>query len=323
MRTTITGPYPRIGSELGDLLRKELNKKNKDSGKVSGLQADLTKEIIQELVSAGIELPNYGLVDVHDELTWPFEFADGIEFGGMKKIFKKNMHYKEPKVKSGIHAKPANLALYKLACQTYPDIKLELPGPYTLARHSVIGKDAPYLGLEYLTQECARVLRRIIDSVCPVTMVQFNEPSIIADEKPPASLDSLPQIYSRMLEGLNIPTAVWTFYGRYTQNTLELLFTLPVGVVGLDFVWHPEVAQMLKGRLVTQGIGFGIVDSCDRRCLHFENANELAEKIKRLEDFVDFDKSLVSSNATLRHLPRDYAHKKIEIISEVGRLVSK
>jgi len=62
---------------------------------IQQLKENLTREVVRKMVSTGIDLPNSRLVDVHDELTWPLENADGVKFGGIKKIFHTNTHYKE------------------------------------------------------------------------------------------------------------------------------------------------------------------------------------------------------------------------------------
>jgi methionine synthase II (cobalamin-independent) len=113
LKSTVVGPYPRVGSKCGDLLRKEINKLYEGTGdaeRVGSLKVDLTKEVVQEMVSAGIEVPNYGLIDVHDELTWPLEHVAGVELGGMKKIFHTNTHYKEAVVTGEIRRKHSLLS---------------------------------------------------------------------------------------------------------------------------------------------------------------------------------------------------------------------
>lgn len=322
MRTTITGPYPRVGSKLGNQLRKELNKTGTDFDceLVQILQQELTKEIVKEQVSAGITLPNSGLTDVHNELTWILEFAEGIEFCGMKKIFHTNTHYREPLAVREVRPKQNLISQsYSIARQICPTAKLELTGPYTLARHTIIGEKSPYINLAELATAYALFLREYVLQQKDATFVQFNEPSITSQKTSQEDLKMLPCIYEKMLEGITAEKAVWTYYGEYSPETLDVLLSLPVDVVGLDFVWHPEVGEFLKHKKTRKTIGIGIIDSGDKGYIGLEDKTEILCRIKQIGEYVDFDKTIFSSNATLEHLPRDYARQKIKIIGELAR----
>lgn len=315
MRTTIVGPYPRIGSNAGDILRQRINDsylRKSSIGEVQRLQRNLTHEVLGELVGAGIDIPNTGLVDVHDELTWPLEYANGIEFGGMKKIFHTNTHYREAKVVGEISPRTKPTELYEEARKNFPQIKLELPGPYTLAQHSVLTENSPYKNLNDLIHAYVDLLRSWISRVS-APLIQFNEPSLIQGEFP----HQLRNVYERLVDGIQFPIAVWTFYGKYSSELLSELFSLPVDIIGLDCVWDTELDQHLRRQKPDKGIGFGIVDSGDRGYIVLEDPQQIVERLKRLEGYVDFNRSLVSSNATLEHLPREVARKKLQIISEV------
>jgi methionine synthase II (cobalamin-independent) len=126
-----------------------------------------------------------------------------------------------------------------------------------------------------------------------------------------------------MLSGLDVPTAVWTFYGKYSPEVLEILLSLPVNVVGLDFVWDPEVATLLRKMSKSRGIGIGMIDSGDQGRIQIEESQKVLAKLSSMEGYVDLDKSFLSCNASLEHLPRDYARKKVALIGEVTRRMNK
>ena len=327
MKSTVVGPYPRVGSKSGDSLRKELNKLYEGTGdkeRVRAFGKDLTEEIVREMISASIEMPNYGLVDVHDELTWPLNHVHGVEFGGMKKIFHTNTHYKEAIVVDRINRKQSLLSdLYRAALEVHPAVKVEFPGPYTMAKHSVLGKGSPYGGLDELAEAYAKLFREELSTLKGVPLVQFNEPSVIAPGTEAEKVRMLPELYSSMLTGLDVPTAVWTFYGKYSPEVLEILLSLPVDVVGLDFVWDPEVATLLGKLSENRGIGIGMIDSGDQGRIQIEDSEKIVAKLSSLGDCVNLDESFLSCNASLEHLPRDYARKKVALIGEVTRRMNK
>lgn len=325
MRSTVIGPYPRVSSEYGDALRRALNASpgNIDVHRIEGLQAYLTQEVVREMAASGIDVPNCGLIGVHDELTWPLEHVEGVAFGGMKKIFHTNTHYREPVVHGEVaRREPLVSSLYRAAAATHPAVKLEFPGPYTMAQHSVLSDGSPYKTLAELARAYARVLREELSGLGHVPLVQFNEPSIVAYGRDHGDVHTIPELYETMLAGTRIPAVVWTSYGRYSPDTLEMLLSLPVDAVGLDFVWDPSVKELLSRRPTDKGIGIGIIDSGDRGYIGLENADSTARQVKALGDYVDLSSSFLSTNATLEHLPRDRARQKVALIGEVTRRVN-
>lgn len=328
LKSTLVGPYPRVGSECGDKLRKELNRLyegNGDPELVRSLRKDLTGEVVREMVAAGISQPNSGLIDVHDELTWPLEYADGVRFGGMKKIFHTNVHYRQALVDSEVRRKrPLVGDLYEAALEVHPAVKVEFPGPFTMAKHSVLGKGSPYSDLNDLAEAYARLFREELSTLKNAPLVQFNEPSMTAPGAKIEDIGIVPELYSRMLSGFDLPVAVWTFYGKYSPETLETLLSLPVDVVGLDFAWDTELDALLRKRLpCDKGIGIGMIDSGDRGYIQFEDPTRVMERLSKLRGYVDFEKSFLSCNATLEHLPRDYARRKAALIGEIARRISE
>ncbi len=327
MESTIIGPYPRVDSEIADELRKEKKKTCKNLRLISTLEENLTREVVSEMVSSGIDLPNYGFVDVHDEITWPLESFDGVNInsGQMRKIFYgHNTHYRVGIVNGEIRRKkPVASHLFKRALEVYPRIKLELTGPYTLAKHSILDPDGIYKSVKDLAQAYARLLKEEILSLQnshEIPLIQFNEPSILAS---PSHDNSdrfvVRDIYHSMLDGIKIPAALWTFYGKYDDESLELLFSLPVSAVGTDFAWDPGVRNLLKRNSCDKGIGFGVVDSIDRNEFRVQTLDEIISAVKSLDGYVDFNKSYISCNATLKHLDREEARKRLKLISEGAR----
>ena len=318
MRTTIIGPYPRVGSANGDALRKEMNnfyrgKGDKDA--IERLKRDLTVEVVEEMTDAGITTPHYGMIDVHDELTWPLESFEGIEFSGMKKVFHTNTHYREPIVNYKVsRMRPILSNLHKTAMQLCP-MKIEVPGPYTMAKHSVLGSDSPYKNKHELALDYADIYSEEFSKV-DAPLIQFNEPSMIAFGRKHDDIETMHDIYRKMAS-FESPTSVCTYYGKYTPKIVNTLMNLPVDIVGIDIAWDPDVKDMLSK--THKGINIGLIDSGDRGFMRIENPDDIMKTLKELEKKVDLEHCYLSTNASLEHLPREYARKKVELIGEIGR----
>ena len=330
MRATVIGPYPRIVSESTeeDRLRTEVNRVyggKGDPGLVYRLQQELTLAVVREMREAGIDLPNYGFVDVHDEVTWPLENAEGVEFGGMRKIFHTNTHYRQAVVTGELRRKGPLVGDLARAAQALPGgVKLEFPGPYTLAKHSVMGEGSPYHDEQELAQAYAQFLNEGLGSIQEdeFPLIQFNEPSLTACGRGRPDASMVQAVYRTLVRGLRPPVMVWTFYGTCTPEMVDMLLSLPVRGIGLDMVWDLGVSGYLAG---TDGklIGLGLIDSGDQGSLRLEGAEKVLRKLDRLEHWgIDLENAILSPNATLEHLPKDVARQKLKLIGEVKRRVS-
>ena len=319
MRTTINGPYPRIGSELTQRLREELEAQYKGESHptiIQHLQNDVTRELVQELVTAGIDIPNDTLVYANDELSWPLEEVEGITFGGMHKTFHTNIIHKDIICTGEIKPKHCINTLHSTAVAEHY-VKLELPGPYTLACHTEIGKNAPYKNIEEIAHAYAEFYHGALLSRKKEDFVQFNEPSIIAHKREHPHLEMLPELYQNLLHKVKAQTAVWTSSGHYTQQTIDILFSLPVDIVGFDFVWDPNVETLLKKISTDKNIGFGIVDSGDTGWCGADDKNAIVKTLRSFAGYTYLSKALVAPNATLEHLPRAYAQQKIKLLKQI------
>ena len=336
-RSTIVGAYPRIGSQHGDALRKELNSLYKGRGDPTlfkSLMNSLTRDIVHEMVSAGIDIPNYGLIDLHDEVTGHLEGkVEGISPDGIEKTFHTNIHFRRMQVIGEIKKTRSLVSdLYWEARNEHAETKIELTGPYTLGCHSILVGDCPYKNFQQLMKAYADLYREELMELKDVPWVQLDEPSIAAHGVSPRHVRMIRDAYRTMLEGVRIPIVVWTYYGKYSSGMLDLLLSLPnVKTVGLDFVWHPDVDQLLRKRLrskpTDKGIGFGIIDCGDRGHIVIEKVEKVAQKLtilkNRLEGLFDFDSSFVSGNATFEHLPREIAQQKLRLTGEIAKRVSE
>ncbi|MBI4140430.1 hypothetical protein HY485_01190 [Candidatus Woesearchaeota archaeon] len=322
MKTTINGPYPRIGSELTQKLREETGAEETHPTILQHLQNDVTKELVRELVTAGIDLPNDGLVYANDELSWPLENTDGITFGGMHKTLHTNIIHRHIICTGEIKQKHFINPLHTTAV-TEHSVKLELPGPYTLACHTEIGKTAPYKNIEEIAHAYAEFYRGVLLSRKKEDFVQFNEPSIIAYKREHPNLEMLPELYQNMLHKTKAQTAIWTSSGHYTRQTIDLLFSLPVDTIGIDFVWDQNVETLLKKISTDKNIGFGIVDSGDTGWCGQDDKNSIVKTLRSFAGYTYLSKALVAPNATLEHLPRNYAQQKIKLLRQIADEVNK
>jgi methionine synthase II (cobalamin-independent) len=351
VKTTLNGPYPRIGSEIGDKLRREINRYERgkaDYSSVQALQKALTSEVVEEAIAGGIDVPNYGLIDVHDDMTWPlFDYLPALKLktnatpSGMKKRFHTNSHYIPFLVDARLEPSHTGILASDLYFETREKFgevaKLECLGPFSLARKCILGPNAPYGGRVELAKDIARLYNEQIRWAAEklpggLPVLQLDEPSLTSkaegwkDPKRDEEAEGLSEIYKDLLRGIGSKTIVSTFYGETTDRQLEILNELPVDAIGLDFVWGGEdLFHKVRALEPSKGIGFGIVDNGageDNR-LDYEDPRIIANTICGLHDRVDLGKSYISLNAETEQLPRSSAIRKIGIIKQAADIVRK
>ena len=318
VQTTVIGSYPKPPPEGGTfVLRKTLHALERGEATPDDLKAaheELTREVIAEQESAGIDLVTDGAVR-WDDIVTPFaRHIAGFEVGGLLRFFDNNVYYRRPVCTGPVEWRgPASVESFKFAqsVATVP-VKAVIPGPVTFAHLSI---DEYYNDHVKFVMALASVLAQEAFELqaAGATVIQIDEPALLGA---PEDIDLARRALNHLAGELTTAETVLATYFGDAKRLGDEIFTLPVHIVGLDFVSGPENREVLK--LAPQGtrVQAGIVDA---RNTMLEPAGELGATIEELADAVGPENLWVAPSAGLEFLPREKARRKLERLAQVAK----
>jgi 5-methyltetrahydropteroyltriglutamate--homocysteine methyltransferase len=308
MLTTVVGNYPKIPN-----LPKPARLRNAlarlDRGEISPEQLakvedEVTIEVIREQEAAGIELVTDGQIRWFDEQTYLAGRLDGVSLNGLIRFFDTNTYYRQPFVEGPIGwREPVLQHDYRLAKEhaTRP-VKPVITGPYTLAR---LSHDEAGLGFEKIVLELAEALNQEARSLAGDSppLIQFNEPAITREQN---NLALAERAWRRLLEGIDIETAVYFYFGR-PGGAVATAQAAGFTTVGVDFT-EPGTVDDLRAGPRPAKLAAGIMDS---RTTRLEDVDVLAVRVREALAFAEPDNLYVNPNMGLEFLPREQARAKL------------
>lgn len=321
MKTTVVGNYPKIPNRPRPArLRNALNKRDRGEltdADVIQVQDEVTVEVINEQIEAGVDIITDGQVRWDDDQTYVTRTMQGVEIGGLQRYLDTNTYYREPEVTGDIRPGDSSVLVrdWQFAQKnSSKPVKAVLPGPFTLACLSV---DKHYGSVEKLALAYAEALRADVDGLVAAGCkhVQVNDP-IVVFRKDDAGVFS--RAITKLLGGVSgAETGVYTWFSDVAGILPELLST-PADVIGLDFVWGKANWDALKGADFSgKKLGFGIVDARNTR---LESAKEIAEAVAKVTAIVPAERVYVNPSCGLEYLPRETAFEKLKAMVEGARL---
>ncbi|MCD6372466.1 MAG: 5-methyltetrahydropteroyltriglutamate--homocysteine methyltransferase [Thermococcus sp.] len=267
-----------------------------------------TRRAFENLRRAGIRVITDGLYRWDDIFNPLIRFIDGVEVNGLFKFYENNFFYRSPVVKGelslGENPIPEwlNVAL-EIKEEVYPGavLKAVLPGPVTLAYHSI---NEAYESLDELAEAYAGVLAELMKEL-PVELVELQEPALAAElsRATREKSDSVSaETAKALIERLEKVKALWvvTYFGTPRG--------FPEGVIlNFDLV-EGTLPENYRGDL-----GVGIVNARETK---MERRDRLVDKLKPL--LRKHGKLYVTPNTLLDFLPESVAWRKLKLLGKLG-----
>ncbi len=310
MIITVVDNYPKIPNPPREAkLRKAIH--TYDQGKMTREELEtvfdeVTKEVIEEQISAGVELITDGQIRWEDGQSYIAGKLKGIEIGGLFRYFDNNTYYRQPIVKEEIKWKePIVLEDWKKA-QKYAGnvpVKAVLTGPYTLAR---LSRDEYYKDLDSLVHAYADALIEEVKLLEEnhVPFLQFNEPSI---QYFPEDFNLFLDVYKKIRENYSGKLAIYTYFHTVIPIK-ERIKELPVDIFGIDFISRKENFEVLKDFPKNMALGYGIIDA---RNTKLETPEQIANLVKEALKYISDENLFANPNCGLEYLPRERAYDKL------------
>lgn len=318
MKTTVVGNYPKIPNRPRPArLRNAINRR--DRGEISDEELErvydeVTVEVIEEQVAAGVDIITDGQVRWDDDQTYVMRRIRGVEIGGLQRYLDTNTYYRQPEIAGELRWEKPVLARDWQFAQEHSarPVKAVVPGPYTLA---VLSRDRHYGNREKLANALAEQLRFEVEGLAAAGCrhIQVNDPVIVFNKD---DIDIFVQANRRLLDNIEPETGIYTWSGD-ANTLLHRLVELPVDVIGLDFVWGPQNWTALRGADFSgKKLGLGVVDGRNTR---LETAEQVAEAVRRAGEAVPPERLYLNPSSGLEYLPREVAFEKLRVMVEGAR----
>jgi 5-methyltetrahydropteroyltriglutamate--homocysteine methyltransferase len=274
----------------------------------------LTRQIISEQESAGIDIVTDGQAGWPDLLRPFAETMTGFEIGGLLRWFDNNTYYRRPVCVEPVdwHG-PSSVDSFRFASSvaTHP-VKAVIPGPVTFARLSV---DEHYRDHERFVLALARVLAQEVFELeaAGARHIQIDEPALL---QAPEDLGLGKRALDLVVADLNATEVTLATYFGDASGLGPTIFDLPAHVIGFDLVSTRANVEQVKHAPAGTKIQAGIVDA---RNTKLERVEDALGVIDQIADAVDVSDVRLSPSAGLEFLPREKARAKLERLSEIAQ----
>lgn len=310
MIATVVGSYPKIPNRPRPArLRIAINRFDRGEiteAELARVADEVTIEVIEEQVNAGLDLITDGQIRWEDEQTYIARELTNVSIDGLIRWFDTNMYYRQPVIEGPVAWQwPITVRDYRFAVEHSPKpVKAVLTGPYTLA---LLSKDAHYGSIEPLVRDLAAALNRearaLQEAGAPI--IQFNEPALVRRKEGFAVFAAA---CPSLVEGLTVETALYTYFGD-VDGMYPAILELPFDTLGLDFVEGARNWEVIRAARFTKKLAAGIVDARNTR---METVDQLVDRIRTLRDAgVDIASMYVNPTSGLEFLPREVAEAKL------------
>ena len=314
MITTMVGNYPKISPDAkAPSLRAAISRFDESRitlEELKRVEEEVTKEVIQDQVDAGLDLVTDGQIRWDDGQTYIARGIQGFTVNGLIRYFDTNTYYRHPIPEKKLQSNGAiTVNDYEFAAaNSARPVKAVITGPYSLARLSQLGC---YEDLRSLVMDLVPILNREAKALqsAGASVIQFDEPSILKHKE---DIDLFAEAIEGVADGVTATTGVCTIFGDAT-GIHSRLFSLPVDIIGLDFVMGPANYDLIGELPQEKKLGCGIVDARNTR---LETVEDIAEAIKRVSGSVSLDRLYINPSCGLDFLPRPNARAKLTQLVE-------
>ncbi|HYZ91209.1 MAG TPA: hypothetical protein VFA34_02305 [Actinomycetota bacterium] len=316
--------YPRVG-EGADAQRLRRAYARRETGKLTDEEFDklvrgYVAEVIGEQEAAGLDLVTDGLVYWYDLIAHPTSRLDGVKIAGIVRFFDTNTYVRQPEVVGKIGGAFGLADEYAAAKKdTKTELKAVMPGPYTLARHSIIKSngDLSSLALAY-----AEIVGAELEALAKAgaRYVQIDEPSLL---KYPDDAELVRNVLARAVANKgDLVVGLATYFGDATTIYGELL-NMPVDMLAVDLQYGPGLLDMIVQHGSDRPIALGAIDG---RNTKLDDTKDLARDVGRVMEALGsrgVEEVHLQPSCGLEFLPRDRAKRKLERMSEISEAISK
>jgi 5-methyltetrahydropteroyltriglutamate--homocysteine methyltransferase len=330
-----TGNYPRIGDGADlQILRRTIAAVDRGQATPAELRSaedNMTRRAISDQARAGIDFITDGMIRWYDPISHLAGKLEGVEIRGLLRFFDTNFYFRQP-VLTARPARRGSLLMeeYTFACGALnrlplphsngrAQIKPVLTGPYTLAKFSLSENGtASSLADRAATYAIALALEVGDLAAAGAEFIQIDEPAIL---KFPLDWAILEQALAPLLGardqavkgGKRLKLGLYVYF-RDCSALFDKLVSLPFDVIGLDFTYNEQLADIVARRGSPRPLGLGLIDG---RNTKLEDPYAVAGQVEKLLLRIEGGMAYLGPSCGLEYLPRDRALAKLALLQRV------
>ncbi len=305
------GSYPRIGDRPEQQKHRQAHARW-ERGELSDeeferVQAEVTREVIEEQVRAGLDRVTDGQIRWYDPISHFTRKLQGCEINGLLRFFDTNFYFRQPVVVGDVKWKEPIVKdefMFAKEVSSAP-LKPVITGPYTMAKYSI---DRHYDDLRGLALDYAKALSNEVRELdeAGAEEIQVDEPAILKNSDDFEILDDA--IFELIKPRKDARIALYTYFGD-AAPLYGKLARLPVDVLGLDFTYSPGLPEKIARLGCKKDLGLGLIDGRNTR---IEGELEVLDVLERIVPNVGSERVYLNPSCGLGYLPREVAFRKLQ-----------
>lgn len=310
--------YPRVGDTDEELrLRRAYHSYDQeeiDQAELDEIEDSYAEDVIQEQVDAGLDIVTDGMIRWYDHISHLAENLAGAEVAGLLRYFDTNYLVREAKINEPVEWRnPLIVGEYELASSvTNKPAKMILPGPLTLARHSIYNDDV-YSKESNLAEDYAGALREEIKALSEAGLdhLQIEEPSLL--QSPGDAEWVLPLLNNLCDAAPQTEIRLATYFGDAVP-LYENFQNSEFDVLTFDFTYSDSLVETITKEGTDKKLGLGLLNG---RNTKLESEDDIVSTIDELRGSLTDDDQYLTFSCSIDYLPRNKARRKLEQLAQV------
>lgn len=317
--TTNNGSYPWADSEAGADLRRAVEQGLADDA-VRALKDRVTRQVIDEQLAAGIDLPSDGLV-LQDDPLRPLAALSGIRRGEIRDRFPgtRRSYASATAVAELSFSSPASVEDFLFAAgDGKVPVKVVMTGPFSIGK---VVEDETYGDPMALTMALAIAMNQELRALqaAGATFIQVNEPALALH---PGECPVFTRIWEVLGRGVSATLALHLPARDLTELYPALKRLKRLGCLSLDATPGMAGLELLAADPPPEPtrLSLGLVDGGSAGV---ESAADIVERLRPLIAGLPPERVLIGTASDLGSLPRTTAAAKLRSLVEAARSLAR
>jgi 5-methyltetrahydropteroyltriglutamate--homocysteine methyltransferase len=320
IQAAIHSSFPRIGEQPDEQkLRRGIA--SLEEGKITKIElSNIEDQVVDELITlqraAGLDIFSDGLVRWFDPASQLAKNLNGFEINGLLRFFDTNTYYRQPVISGDISMGDGNLSKEAVFISKHSDkpVKGILLGPLSMAAMSLNKSTMKFSELCLnLGALLGQVASQMSDS--GAEYIQIEEPWLVRN---PEYFDLFRDAFENLTIQKGKAKIILAFYFGDIGKIYGRLGEISADMIGIDFTYSPGLLQRIESEGSPKPLAWGILDGRNTR---MESASKIAFSIEKAIKKIP-DECHITTSCGLEYLPRAYATKKLQLTSEVAKLLN-